>query len=290
MSVNFISQNTNSAFNELEAYKSQPRNTSTSELEGILRTTNTLRQGIELRTSYDLYATSQMKIWSGRILSNGVIEQGSKEEEILSFGQTPSFTTLLGTPSFTEQEIKFDPVLYILQPELYPYPIQLNGGLPEQVVNIIEPFPIPFRRASIEQGYYSKGIHGFLDCGPQTSLGKGNQPITQMLLETNNDVNNPFLDSGQVNFGGINIPGYKLYRESIVQAFTEKENNSDYKKVLSADINFQNALSVLDYSRDSDIRKTFEMKSSITGFTIGNNIYNQSGIGGISYSNRMRGT
>lgn len=290
MSVNFISQNSNSAFNELEAYKAQPKNTSTSQIEGILKTTNTLRQGIELRTSADLYATSQMKIWSGRVLSNGVIEQGSREEEVLSFGQIPSFTTLLGRSSFVEQEIKFDPVLYILQPELYPYPIQLNGGLPGQVANIIEAFPIPFRRPSIEQGYYSKGIHGFLDCGPQTSLGKGNQPISQILLETISDVNNPFLDSGQVNFGGINIPGYKLYRDSIVRAFTEKENNSDYKKITSADISFQNALSVLDYSRDGDIRKTFEVKSSATGYTVGNNIYNQSGIGGISYSNRMRGT
>ena len=74
------------------------------------------------------------------------------------------------------------------------------------------------------------------------------------------------------------------------QAFTEKENNSDYKKITSADVSFQNALSVLDYSRDSDIRKTFEVKSSTAGYTVGNNIYNQSGIGGISYSNRMRGT
>lgn len=290
MSVNFISQNSNSAFNELEVYKAQPKNTSTSQLEGILKSTNTLRQGIELRTSADFYATSQMKIWSGRVLSNGIIEQGSREEEVLSFGQIPSFTTLLGRASFVEQEIKFDPVLYILQPELYPYPIQLNGGLPGQVANIIEAFPIPFRRPSIEQGYYAKGIHGFLDCGPQTSLGKGNQPISQILLETSSDVNNPFLDSGQINFGGINIPGYKLYRDSFVQAFTEKENNSDYKKITSADVSFQNALSVLDYSRDSDIRKTFEVKSSTAGYTVGNNIYNQSGIGGISYSNRMRGT
>ena len=127
MAINFLSENEKSAFNEIDFGKQSIKNTDNSSITNILEY-NSHRQGIELRIATDLYQNSKMKLWTGKILPDGKIEQGLKEEEINSIGQTPSFTATTGIVCFTEQEIKFDPVSFVSNSELYSYPIETNGG------------------------------------------------------------------------------------------------------------------------------------------------------------------
>lgn len=294
MAINFLPESTSrTAFNEYETNSPVVRNTGISSiLPTVLTEINSKRQGIQLRTSSDLYTNGQMKIWTGKILPNGLIEQGVIEEELISIGQTPSFSRMTGITAFKEQEEKFNPEKYVRSPETYPYPIQLNGGLPMQAANVIEVFPLPFRFNSIESKYLARGIKGFLSCGPQEGLTNGNQVVSQFIYE-NHDVEinevKPFLDSGQITMGGIQIPGYKLYKFTSLPAFVERENNYD-KELLNSDSTFDQAIKTLDYSRDNDIRQTFNKKSCSAGSVVGNTTYNISGTDSISYRGRIRGS
>ena len=76
MSVNFLPINPYPPFNEYTALKVNKTNYSTSTIQSQLSGSNSLRQGIELRTIDDIYNTTQPKIWAGSILKNGIIDHG----------------------------------------------------------------------------------------------------------------------------------------------------------------------------------------------------------------------
>ena len=290
MSVNFLPINPYPPFNEYTALKVNKTNYSTSTIQSQLSGSNSLRQGIELRTIDDIYNTTQPKIWAGSLLKNGILDHGFREETVLGIGQPLSFTSTKGDTNYKEQEIKFDPVAFIINGDHYPFPVQLNGGLPSQNSNIIEPLTIPFRLANLEFNYFSKGIHGSVDCGPKEGLNYGNQKILQFVkIDTSGDTIKPFLDSGQNVFGGITIQGFSSIEQRREIGFIERPNNADIRSFPSVSIEFLNALEVLDYSRDEDIRKQFNVKSMPARTDIYSSYNNICGTDSIAYSNRLKG-
>lgn len=290
MAINFLPTNAYPAFNEFTAFTNNKINTSTSKIQSQLSESTSLRQGIELRTINDIYVTSQPKFWAGKILKNGTLEHGFEEEKLLGIGQPLSFTATKADPSYIEKEIKFDPVAFISNRDSYPFPIQLNQGLPNQKSNIIEPLTIPFRLNSLEFNYFARGIHGSVDCGPKEGLNKGNQKITQFKkIDTIGDSLNSFLDSGQEVFGGITKQGYGNSEISKEIGFVERENNNDIIQYTSLSTDFENVLKTLDYSRDEDIRKQFNLKSMPAGGDIYSSYRNIAGTDSIAYTNRLKG-
>lgn len=290
MTVNFLPTNTYPAFDEFTAFDGNKINLSTSKVQSQLSSSNSLRQGIELRTIDDIYTTSQPKFWAGKILKNGTLEHGFAEEKLLGIGQPLSFTSTKADPSYTEKEIKFDPVAFISNRDSYPFPIQLNQGLPNQKSNIIEPLTIPFRLNNLEFNYFAKGIHGSVDCGPKEGLNKGNQVISQFKkIDTSGDILLPFLDSGQETMGGIVIQGYSNNEVGRESGFVERQNNNDIFEFASVSVNFKNVLQDLDYSRDEDIRKCFNIKSMPAGGDIYSSYRNIAGTDSIAYTNRIKG-
>jgi hypothetical protein len=290
MTINFLPSNPYPAFDELTALSNNKKNTATSKVQSQLSGSTSLRQGVELRTIDDIYTTTQPKFWSGEILKNGTLQHGFSEEKILGIGQPLSHTATKAEPSFIEKEIKFDPVAFISNKDYYPFPIQLNLGLPNQKSNIIEPLTIPFRLNNLEFNYFSKGIHGSVDCGPKEGLNKGNQKISQFKkVDTTGDSVNAFLDSGQDTIGGITRQGYSNNEVSRELGFIEKDNNNDIVLLTSTSIEFKNVLKTLDYSRDEDIRKEFNIKSMPAGNDIYSSYRNIAGTDSIAYTNRLKG-
>jgi len=290
MSINFLPVNPYPPFNEYTALKVNRTNYSTSLIQSQLSESSNLRQGIELRTIDDIYNTSQPKIWAGSILKNGILEHGFREETMVGIGQPLSFTSTKADAGYKEQEIRFDPVAFISNRDNYPFPIQLNGGLPNQNLNIIEPLTIPFRLPSLEFNYFSRGIHGSVDCGPKDGINNGNQKIAQFVkINSSGDTVKPFLDSGQEVFGGITIQGFSSIEKRREIGYVEKPNNADIYSFPSVSATFLDALTSLDYSRDDDIRKQFNIKSMPAGRDIYSSYNNICGTDSIAYSNRLKG-
>jgi flavodoxin len=297
MAVNFISSASYAAFNEFELSQPSVRLPTSYKILPALSAANNLRQGTEMRSSADIYNSTQPKIWAGEVSRDGTLIHGIEEVEIVGFGQPLSFTATYFNSNFTEQQIRFDPVAFVSNSSLYPFPIELNGGLPVQLNNVIEPFTIPFRLPSIESGYFAKGIHGTFDEGPDTDgLGRGNQVISQLVTYYDaNEQTRPFYDEGQQIFGDLSgaiyFPGYETSQQRINAPFTEKPNNYD-KSFLEIGNNatFTNAIETLDYTRDEDVRKTYVKKSAAAGRDVYGHNNGRLGTDSIAYNSRLRGS
>jgi hypothetical protein len=295
MAVNFVASASYPAFNEFALSQPPIKPVVSYSILPSLSASNNQRQGVELRTSADIYNSSQVKIWAGKIKRDGVIEQGYLETEILGYGQPLSFTATYFQSDFTERQIKFDPVAYVSNSLLYPFPIELNGGLPSQDTNILEPFTIPFRLPNTENNYFAKGIHGTLDEGPESDgLGKGNRIISQFIAYYDVNIESvPFLDEGQQIIGdpsgAVYFPGYVPTNQGQIAGYTEKPNNFDLF-IITASADFRSALETLDYSRDEDIRQTFVRKSAAAGYDSYGPGMARIGTDSIAYASRLRGS
>lgn len=295
MAVNFIASASYPAFNEFALSQPSIKLAVSYSLLPSLSASNNQRQGVELRTTVDIYNSSQAKIWAGTIRRDGTIEQGYLETEYVGYGQALSFTATYYKASFTEKQINFDPVAYVSNSLVYPFPIELNGGLPSQDTNVLEPFTIPFRLPSTENNYYAKGIHGTFDQGPESDgLGKGNRVISQFVnyYDTNTE-SVPFLDNGQQIIGdpagAIYLPGYVTTNQGQIPGYTEKPNNFDLF-IVSASGDLRTVLETLDYSRDEDIRKVFVCKSATAGYDSYGPGMARIGTDSIAYTSRLRGS
>lgn len=295
MAVNFVASASYPAFNEFALSQPTLRLSSSYKKLPSLSASNNQRQGVELRTSADIYNSSQAKIWSGKIKRDGVIEQGFLETDMVGFGQPLSFTATYYQSDFTEKQIKFDPVAYVSNSLTYPFPIELNGGLPSQDTNILEPLTIPFRLPSTENNYFAKGVHVTLDEGPESDgLGKGNRIISQFINYYDTNIESvPFLDEGQQIIGdpsgAVYLPGYVTVNQGTIAPFTDKPNNYDVY-ILSASNTFLEAAETLDYSRDEDIRKTFVRKSATAGYDSYGPGMARIGTDSIAFASRLRGS
>lgn len=295
MAVNFVASASYPAFNEFALSQPSLKLPVSYKVLPSLSASNNQRQGVELRTSADIYNSTQAKIWAGKIRRDGVIEQGYPETEMVGFGQALSFTATYFQSDFTERQIKFDPVAYVSNSLTYPFPIELNGGLPSQDTNIIEPLTIPFRLPSTENNYFAKGVHGTLDEGPESDgLGKGNRIISQFIAYYDTNIESvPFLDEGQQIIGdpsgAVYFPGYVPVNQGQIAPFTEKPNNFDLF-IISASADFRTVLETLDYSRDEDIRKTFVRKSATAGYDSYGPGMARIGTDSIAFASRLRGS
>jgi hypothetical protein len=299
MSANFIQSGSYPAFNEYEIYNPIRRLPTAYKVLPVLSASNNARQGVEIKSSAELYNTTQPKIWAGSIKRDGTIEQGYKETDLIGLGQTLSFRGATNEIPFLEKQTKFDAAAYVANSLDYSFPIQLNGGLAGQSVGgIIEPLTIPLRLPSIESNYYARGVHASMDVGPATDgLGKGNQIISQFIDYYDlNQSTRPFLDEGQQIFGNLSgaiyLPGYSSNQSRVGIPFTEKDNNYAINELTGA-LSGSELLAVLqslDFSRDEDIRRTFERKSAPAGYDSYGPGMARQGTDSISYSSRLRGS
>lgn len=239
------------------------------------------RQGIEIRTTRQLYGSNQPKIWGGTVDNFGRV---SHEQSLSTPGQAVSFTEFYNT-SRQEDLPKFNPVLFLNLGYLYPVPLWTNNGPQQEQEAIIEPFPVPFRLTSIEGSAPFRGVHASVDL---TNVQIIPDPSTSVF-------GNPFLDQGRDLFGStitgsIVLPNYASPDIINPQPFSDVATREVVLgQIISIDATFKSVLLRMTGSLQGDLNPLLGRSSCAGSTSYGPNIARY-GTQGILFDNWLRGS
>jgi len=168
------------------------------------RAIDKFRQGVSIRTSKDVYGSTQPKIWAGNL---------NHYVKVTTYGQARDFTEFENDPKFEELP-KFNPAWYItassssivggniVRMSTYPFPIVFNDGPQQEEEASIEPFIIPFRKAYPYGNYFPRSIKANLEDGNNfDNLDGGTTRIEQFIEYDIPTTPRFFLDEGVEYFG-----------------------------------------------------------------------------------------
>jgi hypothetical protein len=263
-------------FDDAQSRRYKLPTTASQGAQGVIfGTTDNYRQGVDIRTTKQLFESNQPKLWGGRVERDGII---THESEPSVFGQAVSFTEFFGTHYYDDRLATFQPVEFITLGDEYPYPIIYNDGPQVQQESVIEPLTIPMRLPTNEGLYHVHDVHGALEDGNLLDgLSNGNSRIEQY-IPFSSSVCRPFLDDGEIRLGdtpagSVYIEGY----QSKVQRLAAPYNDTSDKFVLNRitsftasneSSQFKNALLALSFDTNSEEDKQFGKKGSPAGFTV----------------------
>jgi hypothetical protein len=184
-------------------------NTDTSGYDG-------LRQGVEIKTSKQLYQSMQPKIWGGYVDKFGKVIH---EQPIVSLGNPVSFVEYYNSTKNPDLP-KYSSYDYIVLGKKYPLPIWGNQGPQKQQEAAIEPLPIPFRLPSIDSINNSpRGVHGLYQ---ETNLQIQPGAFTEVFYGPHYFLEQGIEFFGQTNTGSIVLEGYtSQYIQPSKQLFLE---------------------------------------------------------------------
>jgi hypothetical protein len=242
------------------------------------------RQGIELRTSKHVYGSTQPKLWSGN-LEHIII--------IRTIGQARSFTEYENSPVF-EEKPRFNPVQYI-EDDNYPLPITFNEGPQQEEEAIIEPLPIPFRRADNQGKFPARGVKASLEDGNNFDNEDGSTTrVEQFYNFTQPEEPRFFLDEGQQYIGdsveeAIVVEGYTPIIQRNIAPFDETKDESIVASIRTTDPDFISVLKKLNFDLDGDITEEFDKKSMTAGYDVYGTNGAKYGTDSIAYIGRILG-
>lgn len=181
------------------------------------------REGINLRTVQDVYATTQLKL----IVQDGTQNNLSKpngemihESPFITYGQAGDFVQYTSNTMFNESHVGVEGTIidangtrisktvnYLIESGLIVdgllnaddvYPIYMNGGPQFYEESIIEPFPSPFRLATNESPQEQiRGVYAFLEAGNVGDERRfGTDIVEQMIYRDQPTMTRAFLEYG----------------------------------------------------------------------------------------------
>jgi hypothetical protein len=232
-----------------------------------------LRQGVEMRTMKHWLGSNQPKIWAGNI---------NHITQIHTYGQARSWVEYGKTIQWYDNQIEFNPVLFITNNSRYPYPIVFNGGPMDSEEASIEPLTIPYRseKSYIEGSHPVHRPKGNLEDGnPTSDIPQSNNRILQFIDYDAPITPSPFLDAGQQYIGAgaledcIILEGYVNYNIRHGIPFDDTKNEEIVKQ-LNVDIttpgstDFIGQLKLLHIELEDDIRENYGRRSASAGCSI----------------------
>jgi hypothetical protein len=189
----------------------------------------------------------------------------------------------------------FDPIQYIEDPSVYTFPRHFNDGLQQSETATMEPLTLPSFKpgASPTSQYQIHGFHGSLEDGNESvHLGKGNTRVEQLVdYDLTPRISVPFLDEGEEYFASVRIEGYVDTTVSLIEPYSDIEDEEIIRQLSTNDADFLEALRALDFDLSEDIRGTFRKKSATAGISY---VYGpragQYGTDSVAFANLVRGT
>jgi len=232
-----------------------------------------IRQGVEMRTMKHWLGSNQPKIWTGNI---------QHITQLHTYGQARSWVEYDNTIAWQDEQIEFNPLLFITDNSTYPLPIVFNGGPMDAEEAIIEPLTIPYRS---EKNYIegSLPVHrpkgNFEDGNPTSDNPQSNNRIMQFIEYDAPLTPSPFLDAGQQYFGAgaledcIILEGYVAFTIRHGKPFDDTHdeeivNQLNIDITTPGSVDFMTQLKLLSVELDEDLRGDYVRKSATAGYTV----------------------
>jgi hypothetical protein len=166
------------------------------------------REGVNLRTSQDVYNSNQLKI----IFQDGTQRNIAKpngemihESPFITYGQAGDFIQYTSNGLYNDSHVGIEGTMlggdgnriskttnYLIESGLIVegyinaddvYPIYMNGGPQFYEESIIEPFPLPFRLATNENAQEQiRGVYAFLEAGNQGDERRFGTDIVEQMV------------------------------------------------------------------------------------------------------------
>lgn len=257
------------------------------------------RQGIEIKTFRDLFASTQPKFWSGNTTVSGTV---SHELTVKTLGQSDNFTEFYDSRIVREVPA-FNPVQYIAEgSDIYPFPAIFNEGPQQQQEAAMEIFTIPMRKDTNEGPYYARAVRGNFDEGnnldgivaPTNGLGTGNSPFAHSYVFTASVNTKLYLDSaceliGQTFTGSIRLPGYTTINQRITGPYSDLMH--DVINQINHGNNTALIATLISCSYDNgDIFRPRNSKSATAGNIVYGRDSGRYGTDSIAFAGKIRGS
>jgi len=243
------------------------------------------RQGVSIRSSKDLYGSTQPKIWAGNLHHYIKVSTIGQARDSVEFGNSAIF----------EELPIFNPVWYVDSGSSYPFPIVFNNGPQQEEEASIEPFTIPFRKPNPYGNYFPRSPKASLEDGNNFDNLDGGTTRVEQFIEYNIPTSPRFfLDEGGEYYGplenAIVIDGYAAFNQRDVVPFNDTRDEQIVEQINTTDVTFISELKKMKFGLDEDIRGTYDRKSATAGNIVYGNGAARYGTDSIAFAGMIKGS
>lgn len=223
------------------------------------------RQGVEIKTSRQLYSGNQPKFWSGNL--------DHEIDDTTPFGQARSFVEYEDSLIW-EEFPEFSPVAYVELGINYPLPVVFNEGPQAEEEAYVEPITIPYRRPSTEGPFFAHRVWGSVEDGNNLDNVFGKTSISEQFIQyfETTDIR-PFLDMGgqywESSTDGLVVDGYTWGQEVTSTPFRDNSIETIPRSLSAAPTDMLDLLITMKMNLDEDFRPNDTKSANANTFTYG---------------------